>query len=252
MNSLETLKIEKEERNKINSENKLRNIKSTYILQKIFNNISKKIYLKTIKNNRNIQKRLNININDYKKYSEIYSSIEIEIIPIKDALGKFINIREKDRKYFHIFFNDNKEKEIKSANLNNTEEISKINTIIDYQVKSFENLFSYGKCIESIFFKKFCRININNMSYMFSECSSLKKINLTNFNTDNISDMREMFSGCSSLKELNLSNFNTKNVERMNHMFERCSSLEKIDLSNFDTNNVINMLEMFNKCSSLK
>jgi len=40
MNSLETLKIEKEERNKINSENKLRNIKITYILQKIFNNIS--------------------------------------------------------------------------------------------------------------------------------------------------------------------------------------------------------------------
>ena len=123
MNSLEILKIEKEERNKINSENELRNIKSTYILQKIFNNISKKIYLKTIKNNKNIQKRLNININDFKKYSEIYSSIEIEIKPIKNKYDNFININKEDKEYYHIYFNDNKEKEIKSANLNNTEEI---------------------------------------------------------------------------------------------------------------------------------
>ena len=60
--------------------------------------------LEIIKNNKNIQNRLYININDYKKYFEFYSSIEIEIIPSKNEYGKFINIEEpEDRKYYHIF-----------------------------------------------------------------------------------------------------------------------------------------------------
>ena len=38
----------------------------------------KKKSLDIIKYNKNIQKRINISIKDYKEYSEIYSSIEIE------------------------------------------------------------------------------------------------------------------------------------------------------------------------------
>ena len=37
------------------------------------------------------------------------------------------------------------------------ENVSKINIIIDYQIKSFYKLFSYCNCIESIYFKKFNR-----------------------------------------------------------------------------------------------
>ena len=53
---------------------------------------------------------INLSIKDYKKY---YEEIEIEIIPAKGKYGRFINIDENDKLYFHIYFNDN-EKEIKN------------------------------------------------------------------------------------------------------------------------------------------
>ena len=92
-------------------------IKSKYILQKIFNNLLKTKSLNIIKYNKNIKNRINIKIKDYKEYSEMYSSIEIEIKPVKNKFGKFITIYENE-KYYHIYFNDNKE-EIKRNYLNN-------------------------------------------------------------------------------------------------------------------------------------
>ena len=147
-----------------------------------------KIYLKIIKYNMNIQKILNININNYKNYSELYSSIVLEIIPIQNEYGSFINIKEEDKKYFHIYFNDNKE-EVKKTELNKEDKVSKINIIINYQINSFYELFSDCKCIESINFKKFYRNNITNMDSMFSGCSSLKELNLSNFNSNNLIDI---------------------------------------------------------------
>ena len=93
------------------------NIKSQYILQKIFNNLVTKIRLNIMKLNKKLKKRLNTNINDYKEYSESYSSIEIEIKPINNEYGRFINYKKKDEKYFHIYFNNNK-KEIKRNHIN--------------------------------------------------------------------------------------------------------------------------------------
>ena len=71
--------------------------------------------LETVRYNKSIQKRINININHYKSYFENKTSIELDIIPTNDEFGEFINIKEEDKKYFHIYFNDNKEKEIESA-----------------------------------------------------------------------------------------------------------------------------------------
>ena len=81
------------------------NIKSKYILQMIFNNLEKKKFLYFVKYNKNIKKRINININDYKKYFEL---IEIEIKPINGKYGKFIEIKKEDEKYYHIYFNNKK------------------------------------------------------------------------------------------------------------------------------------------------
>ena len=114
--------------------------------------MSKKKPLKMIKYNKNIQKRMDININDYKDYSEKYTLIELEIIPMRYGYGKFINIKEVDKEYYHIYFNDNKEEQIKNTSINKNHYISKINIIIDYQVESFNNLFINCKCIESINF----------------------------------------------------------------------------------------------------
>ena len=212
----------KEEINKTQLKNQIDNLKSKYILQKIFDNLPKKKSFEIIKYNKKIQKRVNIDINDYKVFREKYSEIIIEIIPGNNKYGKFINIKDKEELYYHIYFNNNKQ-EIKRNYITENDNVTKIDTMIDYQVKSFEKLFSSCECIESINFKKFYRNNIIDMRSMFSECSSLKEINLSNFNTNNVTDMSAMFNGCSSLKEINLSNFNTNNVTYMYEMSSGCS-----------------------------
>jgi len=227
-------------------------LKSDYFIQKLFDYIHKRRALKAIRYNKSIQKRTNININHYKEYSEKYSSIEIEIKPVEKKYGEFINIKEEDKEYYHIYYNDNKKEQIKNTSLNKNDKVSKINIIIDYQVESFYKLFYNYECIESICFKKFYRNNIIDMSCMFMGCSSLIELNINNFNTNNVTDMSGMFSWCSSLKELNINNFNTNNVTNMCSIFSRCSSLKVLNLNNFNTNNVNNMRYLFYGCSSLK
>ena len=134
--------------------NMFENLKSRYILQKLFNNLGRKKLLDVIKYNENIKRRININIDDYKEYSELYSSIEIEIIPKINEYGKIININKEYEEYYHIYFNDNKE-EIKRNQINKDDKVRKIKIIIDYEIKSFSNLFCGCECIEFINFKKF-------------------------------------------------------------------------------------------------
>ena len=88
------------------------NIKSKYILKQIFDNLNKKRFFKIINYNKTIQNILDININNYKKYSETYTTIEIEIIPIKN-LSEERNPFIKDLENIHIYFNDNKNEKIK-------------------------------------------------------------------------------------------------------------------------------------------
>ena len=183
--------------------------------------IKKKKSLEIFKYNKKLQKRLNININNYKEYSQLYSSIEIELKLVDNKNGTFINIPDEEKEYYHIYF-DNSIKEIKRNYLEDNEKVKMIKIIINYQVKSFKELFKYCKCINSIYFKKFYRNNITDMSGMFYDCSSLKELNLSNFNTNYVIDMSHMFYGCLSLKELNLNNFNTNNVTDMRWMFTGC------------------------------
>ena len=200
------------------------NIRSKFILKKIFNNLEEKKALKIIKTNKTIRKRLNIDINNYKEYSEIKTLIEIDIKLKNNEYGKFINIKKEDEIYYHIYFNNNKE-EIKRNYIKNGEKIKNIKIIIDYHIKSFEDLFKSCKSIESVDFKKFNRNNIDNMCGMFCVCTSLKELNIDKFKTNNITNMSFMFNGCMLLKELNLNNFNTNNVTNMERMFFVCESL---------------------------
>ena len=70
----------------------LENIKADYFLQQLFGNLGRKKILELIKYNNNIKRRINININDYKEYSELYTSIEVEIIPKINEYGEFIDV----------------------------------------------------------------------------------------------------------------------------------------------------------------
>ena len=226
-------------------------IKSNFILKKIMNIINKKKLLEIVKINKKLLKKLDLNINDYKEFTQLYSSIEIELNIEGNKYGKFINITDKLKEYFHIYFNDSNE-ETKKNYLEKNDKVKKIKIIINHQVTSFKDLFYSCECINSIYFKKFYNINITNMSCMFSGCSSLKELNLSNFNTNNVTNMSYMISRCPSLAKLDLSNFNTNNVTDMSRMFYGCSSLKELNLSNFNTNKVINMSGMFYGCSSLE
>ena len=158
MNSSNELSKEKKGSNKIESKDIFKNLKNDYFLQKLFYNLLKKKSLDIIKYNKKIKERININIKDYKEYSEIYSSIEIEIKPVNNKYGDFININKENEIYYHIYFNDNKE-EIKRNYINKDEGIKIIKIIINYQIKSFKELFNDCKIIEYIYFKKFYRNN---------------------------------------------------------------------------------------------
>ena len=245
MNS--NIKEEKEDSNKNSSMNIFENLKSDFFLRKIFDKLNKNKSLKIINYNKRIQKRLKISINDYIEYS----SIIIEIIPVKNEHGTFINIKKEEENFYHIYFDNNTE-EIKRNYLEEKDKITKITIMIEYPVKSFEILFCNCKCVESINFIKFNRNNIINMKSMFYGCSFLKEINLSNFNTSNVIDMCKMFYGCSLLKELNLSNFSTNNVVDMNNMFGECKMLKQIKrFSVFNSIKVKDTSYMFYNCSSL-
>ena len=81
----------------------------------------------------------------------------MDIIPIPNKYGPFINIEEKNKKYFHIYFNDNKE-EIKRTELSKGDKVSKINIVIDYKVKSFNKLFFFVKLLNQYILKTFIEI----------------------------------------------------------------------------------------------
>ena len=105
------------------------------------------------------------------------------------------------KRIFSYLFNNSK-KEIKRNYLKEKEKVKRIKIIINYQVKSFENLFYDCLWINSIYFIKFDRNDITNMWSMFNKCISLKELNISNFNTTVVTNMSFMFSRCSSLKEL--------------------------------------------------
>ena len=142
----------------------IENLKSRYILSKIYDNMTKRKQLEIVKYNKRIQNRINLSVKNYKEYSEKFTPIEIEIIPTKDEYGKFINIKENDKLYYNIYFNDNKEEIKNKYEIKEGDKVEKIKIIIDYQVKSFHGLFYKCNCVESINFKKFYR---NNVKYLF-------------------------------------------------------------------------------------
>ena len=123
---------------KSGQKNDFDNLKSNFILKKIISLMKINKSLNIIKYNKKLQKRLNISIDNYKKY---YSEIEIEL-KLGDYKydGKFINIPDEEKEYYHIYF-DNSIEEIKRNYLEKNDKVKMIKIIIDYQIKSFEKLY---------------------------------------------------------------------------------------------------------------
>ena len=222
--------LQKEKLKQMKSKVDLKKIKSDFFLRKLFYIMKANRTLTIIKYNKKLQKRLNLNITDYEKFAQLFSSIEIKLKLDEseyDENNKFINISDKEKEYFHIYF-DNSNEEIERNFLKKNEKVNRIKVLINYQVKSFKELFYNCKCINSIAFINFYRINITDMKSMFKGCSSLNELDLSKFNTKYVTNMSSMFDGCSLLEEINLSNFNTNNVTNISSMFNGCSSLKEL------------------------
>ena len=175
------------------NKNCLRNIKSNYVLRRMFKNLKENKFMEILKYNKELQKILNIDINDYIEYK----NIEIEIIPLnKSNKNIFANIPKQEKCYYHVYFNDNKN-EAKRNYFTKEENISRIKIVIDSKVKSINNLFRWRDSIEKINFIKNNRTDISDLSRLFLYCSSLKEININKLIADNVIDMSDIFYGCS-------------------------------------------------------
>ena len=119
---------------------------SDYFLNKICNILDIKTKLTIIKYNKKIQNKCGLTIKNYKEYSEIYSTIEIDIILSFIYKEPFIQIYDEHfqvHEGIHIYFDDNKEEQIEKYCLYYDDNVNKIKIIIIHKIKSFENLF-YG------------------------------------------------------------------------------------------------------------
>ena len=232
----------------------LKKIRSNYIIKTIFNYTQLNLGLKIVKNSKYFQSKLGLKKNDYKEYSQII----IDLIPETDdsilsEKNIFINyISEENKKFYHIYFNNDLKTEILRPYFFKNENVSKIKIYIDHNITSLRDLFEGCNVIKEINFINFNRKNITDMSCMFQHCNSLTKINFNKFTTNNVISMNYMFYQCFALKELNLSNFDTTNVISMKKMFFECRFLKTIIFGEkFKVNKVLNMIYLFYNCYNL-
>ena len=93
---------------------------------------------------------------------------------------------------------------------------------------------------------------VQNMSYLFEDCSAFTAINLSKYNTSSVTHMSGMFKGCSKLESITYgSGWNTSNVTNMDWMFWNCVALATLNLSRYNTASVTNMSSMFRGCTHL-
>ena len=128
-----------------------------------------------------------------------------------------------------------------------------INFVIEEHLENMSFMFKDCSSLKKIEFISFETIKVKYMISMFQGCIELENLDLSNFNTKNVIDMQCMFNKCHKLKAIKgLTNLNTSKVINMSGMFQECDELEYLDLSNFNTENVKDMQCMFNKCLKLK
>ena len=111
-------------------------------------------------------------------------------------------------------------------------------------IHSLSHMFARIKGIDSIYFtRKFDTKNINNMDFMFYNCSVMS-LDVSIFNTSKVTSMNGTFAH-SSIRRINIQDFDTSRVTNMDQMFTSCVYLDSLDVSNFNTKSVISMNYMF-------
>ena len=222
-----------------------KNIKSKYILKLITQYLTLKKSLLITRYNKDIQKELDLSLNDFISYTKIEIDIHIDPNLLSEEKNTFIHFDKKDKNLFNIFIQEDKFIPYHENYLNKEQNISIIKVIIEHDVTSLKDLFKNCSFIKEINFVKFNRENITDMSYMFCGCNNLTKLYLDNFKTNNVQKMNNMFYNCTSLEEINLNKSDTSNVTDMSFLFYNCNKISNLNLSNLNTTNVKEMSCMF-------
>ena len=169
---------------------------------------------------------------------------------INGRFGAYVN--EDIESKIHIWNNNKKEKLIYKKKFNKLG----LNTVYFAIEKKMNNLsFIFNDCssLQQIQFINPQTEEVIQMCGMFNGCNELESIDLTNFDTSNVTDMTGMFIGCHKLKEIKgIDKFNTSKVKNMEAMFKACNEIEFLNLISFDTSIVDDMSSMFNECHKLK
>ena len=123
-------------------------------------------------------------------------------------------------------------------------------------VTSMYSMFYQATDLETIIFgEKWNTSKVTNMAYMMqadgTEMSLTSVVGLEYFDTSNVEDMSYMFKNCTQLTSLNLSSFDTSKVTNMANMFEDCYSLKTITVSKDKWNiSGANTSNWMNDCSA--
>lgn len=124
---------------------------------------------------------------------------------------------------------------------------------IEDNLKSiFEDIYGKDNIIVAKSGKNY-KVNVRDMTRMFSNSFSLKTIDVSGFDTSKVTGngFNAMFAGCASLESINVINFNTSNATNIQDLFYGCNKLKSIDISNFDTRNVTKFANIFYNCKNL-
>lgn len=90
-----------------------------------------------------------------------------------------------------------------------------------------------------------------SLQRLFSYCTALTKIEgLENINTADVEDMSYMFTNCSSLKTLDLSSLNTEKVNTVAGMFGDCNQLESLIMPDIDKSNLKDYDDFMQSCNA--
>ena len=160
--------------------NILENVKSKYILKRIFQNLHETKLLKIIKYNRILQDKFGITKDNYIKHSKI--EIELEI----SKYTKIINLDGKNSSYFHIYYKGSQVESKETYSFKENGKPPTVKILIDYEQNSLNELFKYCEGIKKIKFVKFYRKNIINMTSLFYQCSALEEVDFSHFNKNQI------------------------------------------------------------------
>lgn len=80
------------------------------------------------------------------------------------------------------------------------------------------------------------------MEWMFADCSSLKEIVIPeNWDTSLVEDMSYMFFNCSSATTLDVSSLDTRSTQKMDYLFGYCHNLGQISMEKWTVGNLGNV-----------